>query len=249
MIVIDYLQLMTGNNGNGKNFNREQEIGGISRSLKELSKELDIPVIALAQLSRNVEQRGGEKRPQLSDLRESGSIEQDADMVMFLYRPEYYGVTQDEMGASVEGICELIVAKHRSGGLDTIPLRFIKEFTKFVDDDYQPALGGFSSFSDALASAIFHSLEYMSLVTWSMGKRQKTNVGPSAFTRLSQMWLFFLIVFVVVIGVGNYLLSRGYFELWVFINIVVAFWHYGFDGMIWKSRKASAAPLTSAITT
>ena len=148
MIVIDYLQLMNGNTGNNKNTNREQEIGTISRSLKELSKELDIPVIALAQLSRSVETRGGEKRPQLSDLRESGSIEQDADMVMFLYRPDYYGVTQDEMGASVEGICELIIAKHRSGGLDTIPLRFIKEFTKFTDADYQPAINGLASFSD-----------------------------------------------------------------------------------------------------
>ncbi|MCE7060404.1 replicative DNA helicase [Dyadobacter sp. CY343] len=141
MIVIDYLQLMTGDTGGKGAGNREQEIAMISRSLKNLAKELDVPVIALSQLSRAVETRGGEKRPQLSDLRESGSIEQDADMVLFLYRPEYYGITEDEAGNSVAGIGEVIVAKNRAGSLDTVQLRFIGKYTKFTDLDsgYTPA--------------------------------------------------------------------------------------------------------------
>jgi replicative DNA helicase len=141
MIVIDYLQLMTGDTGGRGGGNREQEIASISRALKNLAKELDVPVIALSQLSRAVETRGGEKRPQLSDLRESGSIEQDADMVLFLYRPEYYGITQDESGNSVAGIGEIIVAKNRGGSLDTVQLRFIGKYTKFSDLDayYAPA--------------------------------------------------------------------------------------------------------------
>jgi replicative DNA helicase len=134
MVVIDYLQLMQGDGGKGGG-NREQEIASISRALKNLAKELNVPVIALSQLSRAVETRGGDKRPQLSDLRESGSIEQDADMVAFLYRPEYYGFTQDEAGNSVQGIGEVIVAKNRSGSLDTIQLRFIGKYTKFADLD------------------------------------------------------------------------------------------------------------------
>jgi replicative DNA helicase len=108
MVIIDYLQLMTAENKSG---NREQEIAFISRSLKQLAKELNVPVIALSQLSRAVETRGGDKRPQLSDLRESGSIEQDADMVIFLYRPEYYGITEDEEGNPVTGMGEVIIAK------------------------------------------------------------------------------------------------------------------------------------------
>jgi replicative DNA helicase len=139
MIVIDYLQLMTADTGGKGAGNREQEIAMISRSLKNLAKELDVPVIALSQLSRAVETRGGEKRPQLSDLRESGSIEQDADMVIFLYRPEYYGITEDETGNSVAGIGEVILAKNRAGSLDTIQLRFIGKFTKFADLDSQYA--------------------------------------------------------------------------------------------------------------
>jgi replicative DNA helicase len=145
MVVIDYLQLMTGDNSKGAN--REQEIASISRALKNLAKELNVPVIALSQLSRAVETRGGDKKPQLSDLRESGSIEQDADMVMFLYRPEYYGITQDEAGNSTVGVGEVIVAKNRSGSLDNIQLRFVNRFTKFCDlDSYftpLPAGGGF----------------------------------------------------------------------------------------------------------
>ena len=98
-----------------------------------LAKELNVPVIALSQLSRAVETRGGEKKPQLSDLRESGSIEQDADMVMFLYRPEYYGITQDENGQATTGVGEVIIGKNRSGSTETVQLRFINKFTKFAD--------------------------------------------------------------------------------------------------------------------
>ena len=144
MIVIDYLQLMTGDTGGKGAGNREQEIAMISRSLKNLAKELDVPVIALSQLSRAVETRGGEKRPQLSDLRESGSIEQDADMVLFLYRPEYYGITEDEAGNSVAGIGEVILAKNRAGSLDTVQLRFIGKYTKFADLDSGFSTAGFT---------------------------------------------------------------------------------------------------------
>ena len=136
LIIIDYLQLMSG--GSEMKGNREQEISHISRSLKSFAKELNIPIIALSQLSRNVEQRAtGSKRPQLSDLRESGAIEQDADMVMFIYRPEYYGLTEDENGNSTRGKAELIIAKHRNGSLEEVHLRFIGQFAKFADLDYQ----------------------------------------------------------------------------------------------------------------
>lgn len=131
MVVIDYLQLMTGSKDKGGN--REQEISGISRALKGLAKELSVPVIALSQLSRAVETRGGAKRPQLSDLRESGAIEQDADIVSFIYRPEYYQILEDEEGNSLKGVGEIIVAKHRNGALDTIKLKFTSEFAKFGD--------------------------------------------------------------------------------------------------------------------
>lgn len=133
MVIIDYLQLMTGDDGSGVSSSREQEIAAISRSLKNLAKELEVPVIALSQLSRAVETRGGDKRPQLSDLRESGSIEQDADMVMFLYRPEYYKITEDEQGNPTEGIGEVIIAKNRAGTTDTVKLQFIGKFTKFTN--------------------------------------------------------------------------------------------------------------------
>ena len=132
LIIIDYLQLMSGESNKSMG-NREQEIASISRALKGIAKELNVPVLALSQLSRAVEVRGGDKRPQLSDLRESGSIEQDADMVMFLYRPEYYGLDFDEDGMPLKGLGELIIAKHRNGSLDTVKLKFINQFTKFVD--------------------------------------------------------------------------------------------------------------------
>lgn len=135
LIVIDYLQLMTGDTSKSAGGNREQEIASISRALKGIAKELDVPVIALSQLSRSVETRGGDKRPQLSDLRESGSIEQDADMVMFLYRPEYYGITQSEDGMPLQGTGEVIIAKHRNGRLENVQLKFIGKFTKFADLD------------------------------------------------------------------------------------------------------------------
>tara|TARA_B110000444_G_C18851612_1_gene606206 strand:+ start:9222 stop:10757 length:1536 start_codon:yes stop_codon:yes gene_type:complete len=132
LIVIDYLQLMTAATNN-KSGNREQEISTISRNLKALAKELDTPVIALSQLSRAVETRGGTKRPQLSDLRESGAIEQDADIVSFIYRPEYYGIDEwdDEERSPSDGQAEFIVAKHRNGGLDNIRLKFIAHLGKF----------------------------------------------------------------------------------------------------------------------
>lgn len=133
LLIVDYLQLMTAG-GEGKG-NREQEIATISRSLKGLAKELEIPVIALSQLSRAVETRGGDKRPQLSDLRESGAIEQDADMVMFIHRPEYYNITEDENGMDTRGMAELIIAKHRNGPVDSAKTRYIGQFTKFADLD------------------------------------------------------------------------------------------------------------------
>lgn len=131
LVVIDYLQLMKGEASG----NREQEIASISRALKGIAKELSVPVIALSQLSRGVETRGGDKRPQLSDLRESGSIEQDADIVMFLYRPEYYKITVDEEGLPTQGMAEVIIAKHRNGSLENVKLKFIGKYTKFADYD------------------------------------------------------------------------------------------------------------------
>lgn len=142
LIIIDYLQLMTaGGSGKGGG-NREQEISTISRNLKGLAKELDIPVIALSQLSRAVETRGSSKRPILSDLRESGAIEQDADIVSFIYRPEYYKIDEwdDEEQGPTENQAEFIVAKHRNGGLDNIRLKFLGKFGKFdnLDDEFTP---------------------------------------------------------------------------------------------------------------
>lgn len=131
LIIIDYLQLMTaGGDGKG-NSNREQEISTISRSLKGLAKELNIPIIALSQLNRSVETRGGDKRPQLSDLRESGAIEQDADLVTFIYRPEYYNITEDDEGNTTLGTGEIIIAKHRNGALENVKLRFYNTLAKF----------------------------------------------------------------------------------------------------------------------
>jgi replicative DNA helicase len=131
-LVIDYLQLMTGSK---ETWSREQEVSNISRSLKSVAKELDIPIIALSQLNRSVEMRSGNKRPQLSDLRESGAIEQDADLVLFIHRPEYYGLEVDEEGNSLRGIAEIIVAKHRNGPVGEFHLKFIREYAKFVDLD------------------------------------------------------------------------------------------------------------------
>lgn len=154
LIVIDYLQLMEGLKD--KNTNREQEISRISRGLKGLAKDLDIPVIALSQLSREVEKRAGHaKRPMLSDLRESGSIEQDADSVLFLYRPEYYGINETAEGDSTLGLCEVIFSKNRSGICDTANLIFNGAVMKFFDrntvqmpvsEDFVEASPGFMNF-------------------------------------------------------------------------------------------------------
>jgi len=147
MVVVDYLQLMTAGSS-VKGGNREQEISTISRNLKALAKELNIPVIALSQLSRAVETRGGSKRPLLSDLRESGAIEQDADIVSFIYRPEYYKIDEwdDEERSPTAGQGEFIVAKHRNGGLESIRLKFVGHLGKFDNlDDFDSPFGEFHS--------------------------------------------------------------------------------------------------------
>ena len=131
-IIVDYLQLMSGEYGKSSG-NREQEIASISRSLKAIAKELNIPVLALSQLSRAVETRGGDKRPVLSDLRESGSIEQDADMVLFIYRADRYDITEDEDGNLTAGVAEVLLRKNRNGPTGKVKLKFIERFAKFAD--------------------------------------------------------------------------------------------------------------------
>ena len=143
MIIIDYLQLMSGTNEN-RGSNREQEISNISRNLKGLAKELNVPIIALSQLSRAVEQRGareGSRIPQLSDLRESGAIEQDADLVMFLYRPEYYDINSNAEGENIKGLTEVKIAKHRNGTLETVKLKALLHIQKFTNWDEDPYSG------------------------------------------------------------------------------------------------------------
>jgi replicative DNA helicase len=144
LVMVDYLQLIK-STGSSKEVSREREVSIISSSLKALAKEANIPVVALAQLNRSVEQRS-DKIPQLSDLRESGSIEQDADLVIFLHRPEYYGIKQTKEGESTEGVAQVIVAKHRNGPTDTVNTRFFKEYALFenlinavsIEENYQP---------------------------------------------------------------------------------------------------------------
>jgi len=143
MVIIDYLQLMSGT-GENRSSNREQEISNISRNLKGLAKELNVPIIALSQLSRAVEQRGakeGSRIPQLSDLRESGAIEQDADMVMFLYRPEYYDINSNAEGENTKGLTEVKIAKHRNGTLETVKLKALLHIQKFTNWDEDPYSG------------------------------------------------------------------------------------------------------------
>ncbi len=152
ILIIDYLQLM---NASGMKFgSREQEVSMISRSLKQLAKELSIPIIALSQLNRSVENRADGKRPQLSDLRESGAIEQDADIVCFIHRPEYYTrSSQDPSGNDIRGLAEFIVAKHRSGSVDDVKLRFKAKFARFQnwEDDYEVIQNTYESKMNTLA--------------------------------------------------------------------------------------------------
>ncbi|MBO4801774.1 MAG: replicative DNA helicase [Bacteroidaceae bacterium] len=153
IILIDYLQLM---NASGMSFgSRQEEVSNISRSLKGLAKELNIPIIALSQLNRSVEKREGDdgKRPQLSDLRESGAIEQDADMVCFIHRPEYYKIYQDEKGRNLRGMAEFIIAKHRNGAVDSVLLKFRNEYARFQDldeDTYIPMPGEVVTYGSAV---------------------------------------------------------------------------------------------------
>jgi replicative DNA helicase len=132
IVIVDYLQLMSGPENTGS---REQEVSNISRSLKSIAKELNVPILALSQLNRSAEMRGGMKRPLLSDLRESGAIEQDADMVVFIHRQDKFGILTFEDGSSTKGIAEIILAKNRNGPVDDIRLRFREERAQFVDID------------------------------------------------------------------------------------------------------------------
>ncbi len=162
IILIDYLQLM---NASGMSFgSRQEEVSTISRSLKGLAKELNIPIIALSQLNRGVESREGidGKRPQLSDLRESGAIEQDADMVCFIHRPEYYKIYTDEKGHDLRGMAEIIIAKHRNGAVGDVLLRFRGEYARFQDpeeDAYVPMPGETANFGSVVGSAPMPSLD------------------------------------------------------------------------------------------
>jgi replicative DNA helicase len=152
IIIVDYLQLMTAGGNSKGGGNREQEISTISRNLKALAKELNVPVIALSQLSRAVETRGSSKRPLLSDLRESGAIEQDADIVSFLYRPEYYKIDEwdDDEASPTAGQAEIMIAKHRNGGIENVRLKFLGHLGKFDN------LDDFSGSYDDLPSKMNH---------------------------------------------------------------------------------------------
>lgn len=162
LIIVDYLQLMSAGTDKGV---REQEISIISRSLKSIAKELNVPILALSQLSRAVETRGGEKRPQLSDLRESGAIEQDADMVSFIYRPEYYNIMHDENGNSLAGVAKIIIAKHRNGSLCDVDLRFIKEMAKFDNLENDFMMSGEGDGSDFIPPQITDNNAEPSIIT------------------------------------------------------------------------------------
>jgi replicative DNA helicase len=173
MIIIDYLQLMTVG-GETKGGNREQEISTISRSIKGIAKELDVPVIALSQLSRQVETRGGDKRPLLSDLRESGAIEQDADIVAFIYRPEYYNIDVDADGNPTQGTGTIIVAKHRNGALADVKLRFIGRLAKFAN------LEGYDYENDQYGQAVKANTAFA-------GDSGQSNAGTTTITISSKL--------------------------------------------------------------
>ncbi len=174
VIIIDYLQLMTGGaSGNGGN--REQEVAFISRTLKAIAKELNVPIIALSQLNRSTETRGGSKRPQLSDLRESGAIEQDADIVAFIHRPEYYGINQTEDGLSTAGLAEIIIAKHRNGAVTDVNLRFLKDQARFAEMDgadfspAQPVARGVEEQYETISSELNNTLGSMPNSDFAVG--------------------------------------------------------------------------------
>ena len=168
IIIIDYLQLMKADVKGG---NREQEVSMISRSLKQLAKELEIPVIALAQLNRGVELRtGSQKRPMLADLRESGAIEQDADIIAFINRPERMGITEDENGNSTRGVAEFIIAKHRNGQTADINLRFRDQFARFEE-------------WDTLGNVINNNPEVIQTFSSKMNKEPKPNNPISNFEK------------------------------------------------------------------
>jgi len=147
MVMIDYLQLMSG--PPEVRGNREQEVSTISRGIKQLAKELNVPIIALSQLSRSTVARGGDMRPQLNDLRDSGAIEQDADIVCFIHRPEYYGVVQDAEGQSTQGLGQVIIAKHRNGATCDVNLRFRGEFARFEEWDSMGLASGIPALDDS----------------------------------------------------------------------------------------------------
>lgn len=147
IVMIDYLQLMTG--PEEVRGNREQEVSTISRGIKQLAKELNVPIIALSQLSRNTVARGGSNRPMLNDLRDSGAIEQDADIVCFIHRPEYYGQMQDEQGNSTQGLGQVIIAKHRNGAVCDVNLHFRAEFARFEEWDSMGLTAGITSLDDS----------------------------------------------------------------------------------------------------
>jgi replicative DNA helicase len=176
MVFVDYLQLMQGSaNLRG---NRVLEVTEISRQLKSLAKELNIPVLALSQLSRNVESRGNAKIPQLSDLRDSGSIEQDADIVMFIHRPEYYNITEDENGNSMLGMADILLEKHRSGPTGKARLKFIKEFAKFDNPDYtDTGIGTFSQSDNIAPNSAFEGNSFITVQS-SLNNMQEDNDSP-----------------------------------------------------------------------
>ena len=179
LIMIDYLQLMTAG-GSQKGGNREQEISTISRNLKALAKELNVPVIALSQLSRAVETRGGSKRPLLSDLRESGAIEQDADIVSFIYRPEYYKIEEwdDEERSPTEGQGEFIVAKHRNGGLDEIRLKFVGHLGRFENLETFDFTGEFHSSMNAAANDDTFKTDNLPSADEAFGSAMNDDLSP-----------------------------------------------------------------------